>query len=265
MSEAKGTWALILGASSGFGAATAKALARDGWDIFGVHFDRRDTMPLAEQVQQEVKEIGRNAIFYNVNAGDDENRSRTLDDIEKQCAKDGQKVQLLLHSLAFGTLKPYFDEYNANMLSERGMNMTLHVMANTLVYWAQDVVRRGLMVKGGRIYSMTSSGGHKVWHTYGAVSAAKAALESHTRQIALELAPMGITANAIQAGVTDTPALRKIPGHEMMIEYASRINPSHKLTRPEDVADVIAVLADPRTHWMTGNTIRVDGGEDIVG
>ncbi len=265
MSESKGAWALILGSSSGFGAATAKALAADGWDIFGVHFDRRDTLPLAEQVAEECRGMGRNVVFYNVNAGDDEVRNRTLDDIAAQCEKDGQKVQLMLHSLAFGTLKPYFDQVNANMLSERGMNMTCHVMAHTLVYWTQDLLKRELMTKGGRIFALTSSGGHKVWHTYGAVSAAKAALESHCRQIALEMAPLGITANAIQAGVTDTPALRKIPGHEQMIEYASRINPHHRLTTPELVADAIAVLADPRLSWMTGNTIRIDGGEDIVG
>jgi len=265
MSEAKGAWALILGASSGFGAATANRLAADGWDIFGVHFDRRDTMPLAEEVIEQCRGQGRNVIFYNINAGDEENRKRTLDDMEKQCEADGQKVQLLLHSLAFGTLKPYFDGVRGNQLSERGMNMTMLVMANTLVYWCQDLVARELMVRGGRIFALTSSGGHKVWHTYGAVSAAKAALESHIRQMALELAPAGITANSIQAGVTDTPALRKIPGYEQMIEYASRINPHHRLTRPADVADVIALLAGPGTGWMTGNTIRVDGGEDIVG
>lgn len=112
---------------------------------------------------------------------------------------------------------------------------------------------------------MTSAGGHRVWPSYGPVSAAKAALESHIRQIALELAPMGITANSIQAGVTETPALAKIPGHEEMVASAKRGNPSGRLTTPQDVADAIAVLALPGTHWMTGNVIRVDGGEDITG
>ena len=92
------------------------------------------------------------------------------------------------------------------------MDMTLDVMAHSLVYWTQDVVGRGLMGEGGRIFAMTSAGGTRVLPYYGPVSAAKAALESHIRQLAAELAPRGITANAIRAGVTDTPALQKIPG-----------------------------------------------------
>jgi len=119
--------------------------------------------------------------------------------------------------------------------------------------------------QGSRVFAMTSSGGTRVWPTYGAVSAAKAALESHIRQLALELAPFGITANAIRAGVTDTPALRKIPGNDQMMELSKMRNPYHRLTTPEDVAQMITLLANSGAHWLTGNTLGVDGGEDIVG
>jgi len=81
----------------------------------------------------------------------------------------------------------------------------------------------------------------------------------------MELAPRGITVNAIRAGVTDTPALRKIPGHELLIEGAQRRNPHGRLTTPADVAAAIGVLCHPNTYWITGNVIGVDGGEDIVG
>jgi NAD(P)-dependent dehydrogenase (short-subunit alcohol dehydrogenase family) len=97
------------------------------------------------------------------------------------------------------------------------------------------------------------------------VSAAKAALESHTRQLAMELAPRGIAINAIRAGVTDTPALRKIPGHEVIAETALKRNPSGRLTTPKDVAHAIAALCRPGTEWITGNVIGVDGGEDVIG
>ena len=122
-----------------------------------------------------------------------------------------------------------------------------------------------LMGKGGRFFALTSAGGAKVWPSYGAVSAAKAALESHIRQLALELAPAGVTANAIMAGVTDTRALRKIPGSTEMLERALQKNPSRRLTTPEDVAKVLGVLSHRKTQWMTGNVIAVDGGEFIVG
>jgi enoyl-[acyl-carrier protein] reductase III len=143
--------------------------------------------------------------------------------------------------------------------------MTLDVMANSLVYWVQDVVRRKLMGPNGRIFAMTSSGGNHVWPTYGAVSAAKAALEAHIRQLAYELAPLRITANCIRAGVTDTPALRKIPGNEKLVGGALTKNPHGRLTTPADVAAAIAALCTEGTHWITGNVIGVDGGEDLTG
>jgi enoyl-[acyl-carrier-protein] reductase (NADH) len=121
------------------------------------------------------------------------------------------------------------------------------------------------MREGGRIYAMTSSGSVRVLPSYGAVSAAKAALESHVRQLAAELAPRGITVNAIRAGVTATPAAQKIPEYARLEAKALRTNPSGRLTTPEDVARAIAVLSHPDTQWITGNVIGVDGGEDIAG
>src|SRR5205823_13688129 len=123
------------------------------------------------------------------------------------------------------------------------MDMTLDVMAHSLVYWAQEIVGRGLMGRGGRIYAMTSSGGSRVLPYYGPVSAAKAALESNIRQLAAELAPHGITANSIRAGVTNTPALQKIPGNEQTMPEARRRNPNERLTIPEDVAKAIVCLS----------------------
>jgi len=112
---------------------------------------------------------------------------------------------------------------------------------------------------------MTSEGSTRAIPQYGPVSAAKAVLEAHIRQLAVELAPSGITANALLAGTTDTPALRKIPGHERLLEYARARNPHRRLTTPEDIARAIVSLSSPQTAWITGNTIRVDGGEGIAG
>jgi enoyl-[acyl-carrier-protein] reductase (NADH) len=111
---------------------------------------------------------------------------------------------------------------------------------------------------------MTSSGSTRVIAFYGAVSAAKAALESHTRQLALELAPKGITVNALRGGVTRTPAAVRIPGSDRLFEGAEKRNPHHRLTTPEDVARAVVALCDPGTDWVTGNVINVDGGEEIT-
>jgi enoyl-[acyl-carrier-protein] reductase (NADH) len=142
--------------------------------------------------------------------------------------------------------------------------MTLDVMAHSLVYWVQDLAARGLVGEGTRIFAMTSSGGTRVMPFYGAVSAAKAALESHVRQLALELGPAGVSVNAIRAGVTDTPASRKIPAAEYLFQEARRRNPGGRLTLPEDVAETIVALTLPGTRWVSGNVIGVDAGEDVV-
>lgn len=267
MSDKLSGWTLVLGASSGFGEATSLALARAGMHVFGVHLDRKGTLANVERIVGEIRAMGREAYFFNMNAADEEKRREALDQVEK-ILKERQEegtVKVLLHSLAFGTLKPFIAANPAEAINKAQMDMTLDVMGNSLVYWVQDLVWRGLMREGGRVFAMTSSGGQRVWHNYGAVSASKAALESHVRQLALELAPMGIAVNAVRAGVTDTPALRKIPGHEAMIDVARARNPFHRLTTPTDVAAAIVALSQPATHWMTGNVIGVDGGEDVVG
>jgi NAD(P)-dependent dehydrogenase (short-subunit alcohol dehydrogenase family) len=256
-------WVLILGASSGFGAAVSLKLAQAGFNIAGVHLDRKATMPNVEQVIASIKQTGHQAVFFNVNAADPEKRKEVLDQLVPQLAS--AKIMVLLHSLAFGALKPYIGSDPKDCLTKDQMDMTIDVMANSLVYWCQDLVWRKLFGEGARVFSMTSSGGTRVWPSYGAVSAAKAALESHTRQLALELAPYKIAVNCIRAGVTDTPALRKIPGHEQMIEYAKLRNPYRRLTTTDDVASTITTLSNSGSSWVTGNVIGVDGGEDIVG
>ena len=261
--DLKGKWALILGASSGFGAATSLELARHGMNIVGVHLDRRATLANVEELVKSIQGHGAQALFFNVNAADPVKRQEVLDQVQPKLG--GSTITVLMHSLAFGTLKPYVTQDPKEQLTKDQMEMTLDVMAHSLVYWVQELIARKLLGKGSRVFAMTSSGGSRVWHNYGAVSAAKAALESHIRQLAMELAPYGVAANCIRAGVTDTPALRKIPGNEQMMEYAKLRNPYHRLTTTDDVAKAIALLANSGADWVTGNVIGTDGGEDIIG
>ncbi|MBI4436787.1 MAG: SDR family oxidoreductase [Candidatus Omnitrophica bacterium] len=259
-------WSLILGSSSGFGEALSLELASKGMNIFGVHLDRKNTLPHVEEIVQTIQSKGRQALFFNVNAADPLKRKEVLDAVQQKLnASAIPSVKVFFHSLAFGTLKPYIASDPHEAMTQPQMEMTVDVMAHSLVYWVQDLVQRRLLGKGSRIFAMTSSGGTRVWPTYGAVSAAKATLESHMRQLALELAPFGITANCVRAGVTDTPALRKIPGNEKMIQIALDRNPSGRMTTPKDVAQAIGTFCLEESHWMTGNVIGVDGGEDIVG
>jgi NAD(P)-dependent dehydrogenase (short-subunit alcohol dehydrogenase family) len=263
MSESRG-WALILGASSGFGGATSRELAKNGFDIFGVHLDMRSTLPNAQAIQKDIEDAGRRAVFINMNAADEAKRKDAVARLVEVTRADDSFVRVMLHSLAFGSLAPVIADEGAQALTQKQMEMTLDVMANSLIYWAQDLAAAGLLRRGSRIYAMTSSGSTRVIRSYGAVSAAKAALEAHIRQLAFELAPLGVTANAIRAGVTDTPALRRIPEGIALLEKVRTSNPSGRATTPEDIAQAIAALSDERLHWLTGNVLGVDGGEEIT-
>jgi enoyl-[acyl-carrier-protein] reductase (NADH) len=140
-------------------------------------------------------------------------------------------------------------------------------MANSLVYWVQDLYHAGFLERGSKIYAMTSEGTSRVVPSYGVVSGAKAAMESHVRQLAMEFArrDTGVAVNSIRAGVTDTPALRKIPENQRMIDITIARNPHGRMTTTQDVAEAIVTLAESDSDWMSGNIIGVDGGEFVTG
>jgi enoyl-[acyl-carrier protein] reductase III len=259
--ELKGQYALVLGASSGFGESACRRFAEAGMNIIGVHLDRKAGMAHVEQLKSDLEKWGVKALFFNMNAADAEKRAEVIAEIKNLT---GARIKVLLHSLAFGALKPLLAPTPTDVLSKAQIEMTLDVMASSLVYWAQDLSFAELWAPRSRIFAMTSAGSSRVWKSYGAVSAAKASLESYIRQLALELGDKGHTANAILAGVTDTPALRKIPGNEEMIQTAQKRNPMGRLTTPDDVARSLLAFCLSNFDFMTGNTIRIDGGENIV-
>lgn len=263
----KNGYALVLGVSSGFGGATAIELAKAGYNIFGVHLDRAATMPIANQTKADIEATGAKAIFFNVNAADEEKRKEVIEGIKQEFASvqgDKPGIYVLMHSLAFGSLKELVAENPADALTQKQIEMTLDVMANSLIYWTQEVTSSRLWGRYGRIFAMTSGGSSRVLPMYGAVSAAKAALESYIRQLALEMAPFNVTANSILAGVTDTAALRKIPGNDVLMGNAKMRNPSHRLTTPDDVAKAITLLTHEYAQWINGDIVRSDGGENSV-
>ena len=263
--ESRNLYALILGVSSGFGRATALELAKIGYNILGVHLDMGSNKQKADELAEEIRNYGVKCRFFNVNAADHSKRAEIITAIKDDFKNEANPcLRVLIHSLAFGAIKAFFDESPENMVSPKQIEMTMNVMANSLLYWTQDLFNEKLLAKNSRIFAMTSIGSQRAMVHYGAVSAAKAALEAYVRQIAVELAPYQITANAIMAGSTDTPAAQKIPGFPAMLSHAKEHNPFNRNTVPEDVSQAIAMLVDEKFYWITGQTIGVDGGEGIL-
>ncbi|MBJ18919.1 MAG: short-chain dehydrogenase [Deltaproteobacteria bacterium] len=165
-----------------------------------------------------------------------------------------------LHPL---TSQPVYPE--TSYLDEEDFGRTILAMGTSLLGWTQELFGRGLFAKDARIFGLTSEGNEVAWKGYAAVSAAKVSLEALARSIALEFGPYGIRCNVIQAGVTNTPALRAIPGSDQLKSQALLRNPGGRLTTPEDVAGVIFLLSQDEASWINGEVIRVDGGEHISG
>jgi NAD(P)-dependent dehydrogenase (short-subunit alcohol dehydrogenase family) len=306
----QGSWALILGGSSGFGLATAHQLSRHGTSLCLVHRDRRGAMGRIQPEFDAIKARGVSVLTFNDDALSRERRTAILDELAPAMGERG-RVRLLLHSIAFGNLKLVAPEAKrpetarvalarelgvdeaklaeaADRLFEQGedalaslttapsypagafieeedLAQTIHAMGTSLLGWVQELHRRGLFAEDARVVGLTSEGNEIAWKGYAAVAAAKVALESVSRAIAVEMAPYGIRSNIVQAGVTDTPALRLIPGSAHLKSAARRRNPFGRLTTPEDVARVIHLLCLPEAAWINGEVIRVDGGEHVSG
>ena len=255
-------WVLILGCSTGHGGATAKRLAKDGYGIIGFHLDRGEVKKEAELLKEEISKINNgNVFFWNINAASVDVMDEYIPKISE--ITNGQPLKLLLHSIAFGTTTNFFSEKPVN---QKQMDMTIHVMGNSLLYWTQKLYNIKLLGEGSRILGLTSEGNYLAMDGYGPVSVAKVAMEAIIRQIGWELGRYGITANSLQAGITPTRALTKITDDwESWVEKTKERNPMKRTTTPEDIANTISLLLNPEADFINCSIIYCDGGEHRSG
>ncbi|PSL34809.1 SDR family oxidoreductase [Chitinophaga ginsengisoli] len=253
-------WAVILGGSSGLGLAAARKLALHGMNICIIHRDTRVDMERINNDVDTIRDSGVQVLAFNTDAVNAVKRGEVLTALKSAMGEKG-RVRALVHSIAKGNLKAMNSD-NAR-LSTDDFRITLDNMAISLYDWTQELVQQQLFASDARVLSFTSEGSSKAWKHYGAVAAAKAALESISRQIALEFAPLGIRANCIQAGVTETRSMQLIPGSEDILTYTKQRNPFHRLTTPEDVANAVYLLCKDEAAWINGTVIPVNGGEHI--
>ena len=301
-------WALILGGSSGFGLATAKKLAAEGMSVGIVHRDRRGVMDRVNREFDEIRAHGHGFFGLNLDALSPEGMATVVSTLATHLGAAG-RVRVLLHSIAYGNLKPVVAgpradrapalarlaealgipaadvdraadalaesgdpvlqalrpvDYGQAVLEDEDMARTIYSMGTSMLTWVQHLHRAGLFAADARIVGLTSEGNAVAWRGYAAVAAAKSVLESVSRAIAVEFAPYGIRSNIVQPGVTDTPALRVIPGSAHMKAGAQLRNPFGRLTTPEDVANVVYLLSLDEAGWINGALIRADGGEHIA-
>ncbi len=262
----RGLWAVILGGSSGFGFASVEKLAAQGMNIAVLYRETSVTeKPLKKRFEQIAAQNSTEILPFNVNALDNDGREQFITEFS---AKTGSKsVKLLLHSIARGNLKPLTIEggneidKTYNELSIEDIQYTSYAMSHSLLDWTRALLSADLFHEDGRIVGLTSEGARRYWEGYAAVSIAKASLESLAKYMAVEFSVYGLKTNLIQAGITETASLKMIPDSEKLIKTGIKRNPMGRITKPEDVANVICLLCTDEAFWINGSLIHVDGGE----
>ena len=256
MKEFKQQWALILGGSSGLGLASAKKLASKGMNICIVHRDRKSNISAFENEVAKLEELGVSVKTFNKDALNNEVRNQIIAELPKN------SVKLLLHSIAKGSLKS-MTSTNGSVLGKQDLDITIHAMATSWYEWTQALIQNEVFSNNARNLAFTSEGSTRPWPGYAAVSAAKSVMEALMRNMAVELAPLNITSNCIQAGTTETASFTMIPGSEKLAEMSKERNPFQRMTRAEDVANVVYLLCKNEAGWINGTIIKADGGESL--
>ena len=247
--------ALVTGGTRGFGRGIAFRLAADGMDCAITYRTRAD---LAREVVAQVEALGRRSLAVPLAL---EEPAQVPGAVAKIVETFGS-VDVLVANAAATAFRPMLEQKPHNV------EKTLAISVQSFVAAVQEAAPH--MADGGRIVVVSGIDSHQAMAGHGVLGAAKAAMESLVRILALELGPHGITVNAVSPGLVDTDSSRlyveKALGRAWEGAAARMIaaTPVRRLGTVEDVASLVAYLASPAAGFLTGQTILLDGGLTIV-
>jgi 3-oxoacyl-[acyl-carrier protein] reductase len=244
-----GRVALITGASSGIGAATALTMADLGAPVaIGYHRNRNG----AEETRDRIVAAGGAAIAVEADVRGAEGVRALVDRVTKELGPIDILVNNAGSLVARRGVRDVTDEYLEEVLS---LNFKSAVLA------AQAVAASMIARRSGTIVNVVSIAGHNGGGPgAGIYASSKAALTAYTKSLAKELAPSGVRVNAVAPGVIDTPFHEAFSTPEMMRNFVAGI-PLGRVGTPAECATVIAFLASGAASYITGETIEVNGGQ----
>ncbi|SFA50312.1 enoyl-[acyl-carrier protein] reductase III [Parageobacillus thermantarcticus] len=243
--------AVVTGSSRGIGKAIALRLAKEGYDIV-VNYARSKEAAL--QTAKEIEALGRKALVVKANVG----KVEKIQEMFAQVDEAFGRVDVLINNAASGVLRPAME------LEESHWNWTIDINSKALLFCAQEAAKRMEKVGGGKVVSISSLGAIRYLENYTAVGVSKAAVESLTRYLAVELAPKNISVNAVSGGAVDTDALKHFPNREELLADAVAKTPAGRMVKPEDIVNAVMFLLSDQAEMIRGQTIIVDGGRSLL-
>jgi enoyl-[acyl-carrier protein] reductase III len=243
--------ALVTGSSRGIGKAIALRLAEKGYDII-VNYAR--SRSAAEETAKEIEALGRKAIVIKANVGKPEKIKEMFHEIDQHF----NRLDIFVSNAASGVLRPLME------LEESHWDWTMDINSKALLFCAQEAAKRMEKTGGGHIVSLSSLGSIRYLDNYTTVGVSKAAVESLTRYLAVELSPKNIVVNAVSGGAVDTDALKHFPNREELLEDARQKTPAGKMVEPGDLVNAVMFLLSDQAYMIRGQTIIVDGGRSLL-
>ncbi|MEW6716345.1 MAG: enoyl-[acyl-carrier-protein] reductase FabL [Chloroflexota bacterium] len=240
---------LVTGSGRGIGRAIALHFARKGADVVINFFRNRKP---ADQTATDIEALGRRTLIVKANVGELEELQHLFTEIEEHFGG----LDYLIHNAASGYNRPAMEQ------RPKGWDWTMDINARSLLFEAQSAVPMMEARGGGAIVSISSPGSFRVLPEYVVVGASKAAIETLTRYLAVELASKNIIVNAVSPGIVLTDALKHFDAMKGagIIERAIANTPAGRLVTPEDIAELVAFLCTPSASMIRGQTIIIDGG-----
>lgn len=251
-----GRVALVTGSSQGIGRATALRLARDGAHCIVTY---RKSEDLAREVVAEIAALGRRAIAVPLDLRDAERVPAVLGEV----ARAFGRLDILVASAAATAFRPMAEQKLHNLRATFAISVDGFV---TAVQQALPLMEG----RPGRIVAISGIDSHQAMTGHGALGAAKAAVESLVRTLALELGPRGITVNGVSPGFVETHSARTYverglgQAPELAMARVIERTPVRRVGTGDDIAAVVAFLASDDAGFVTGQTIIADGGLTIV-